>query len=87
MIIDHVENKNPKDIVEITPLHLAAEEGHLSICKLFLKTTGLFIIIGTTFGGCTEPQSDLTKNLFNDYMKIIIKISYGYQIKVLSDQA
>ena len=40
--------------------------------------TGLFIIIGTTFGGCTEPQSDLTKNLFNDYMKIIIKISYGY---------
>ena len=38
LIIDHVENENPKDIVEITQLHLAAEEGHLSICKLFLKT-------------------------------------------------
>ena len=45
---------------------------------LDITPTGLFIIIGTTFGGCTEPQSDLTKNLFNDYMKIIIKISYGY---------
>ena len=43
-----------------------------------LDTTGLFIIIGTTFGGCTEPQSDLTKILFNDYMKIIIKTSYDY---------
>ena len=57
------------------------------MAKYFFPYTGLFIIIGTTFGGCTEPQSDLTKNLFNDYMKIIIKISYGYQIKVLSDQA
>ena len=42
------------------------------------RSTGLFIIIGTTFGGCTEPQSDLTKILFNDYMKIIIKTSYDY---------
>ena len=47
--------------------------------KFYLTlNTGLFIIIGTTFGGCTEPQSDLTKNLFNDYMKIIIKSAYGY---------
>ena len=55
--------------------------------NLFDGYTGCVKCFGMTFGGCTEPQSDLTKNLFNDYMKIIIKISYGYQIKVLSDQA
>ena len=41
------------------------------------------MIIGTTFEGCTEPQSDLTKILFYDYMKIIIKTSYDYNIKLL----
>ena len=57
------------------------------MAKYFFPSTGLFIIIGTTFGGCTEPQSDLAKNLFNDYMKIIIKTFYDYKIKLLSDQA
>ena len=51
---------------------------HLVAKSTVNQSTGLFIIIGTTFGGCTEPQSDLTKNLFNDYMKIIIKTSYDY---------
>ena len=57
------------------------ELGGILPTQFFWETrayTGLFIIIGTTFGGCTEPQSDVTKVLFNEYMTIIIKTSYDY---------
>ena len=36
-IIDHIENKNPKNCSGITPLHLAAKFGQLSVCKLIIE--------------------------------------------------
>ena len=42
--------------------------------------TGCVICLGTTFGGCTEPQSDLTKILFSDHIKIVIKTYILYKI-------
>ena len=35
--MDCVEDKNPKDLNGETPLHRAAESGHLDICKLILE--------------------------------------------------
>ena len=38
LIINNLENdKNPKDIAGVTPLHLAAEEGDLELCKLIVQ--------------------------------------------------
>jgi hypothetical protein len=36
LIIDQMDDKNPKNSITITPLHNAALSGHLSICKLIL---------------------------------------------------
>jgi ankyrin repeat protein len=36
MIIDHVENKHPKNGYGTTALHLAAQNGHLSVCQLIV---------------------------------------------------
>ena len=33
-ILDKVQNKNPKDISGLTPLHWAAGKGHLLVCQL-----------------------------------------------------
>ena len=37
LIMDNVEDKNPKDDFGWTPLHLAAWEGHLSVCQLIVN--------------------------------------------------
>ena len=37
LIMDYVEDKNPKDSNGVTPLHRAAESCHLDICKLILE--------------------------------------------------
>ena len=37
LIMDNVEDKNPKDDFGWTPLHLAAGMGHLSVCKLIVN--------------------------------------------------
>ena len=37
IIVENVDDKNPKDNDGWTPLHLAAENGHLSICQLIIK--------------------------------------------------
>ena len=34
------KDKNPKDEEGMTPLHFAAENGHLSICQLLLENIG-----------------------------------------------
>ena len=34
LLINSIENKNPRDFVGKTPLHKAAKNGHLNICKL-----------------------------------------------------
>ena len=34
LILNEVNNKNPKGHFADTPLHFAAERGHLEICKL-----------------------------------------------------
>ena len=36
LLIDSIENKNPRDFVGKTPLHKAARNGHLNICKLII---------------------------------------------------
>ena len=61
-------------------LHSTVTEIHREPLELnpFKCSTGLFIIIGTTFGGWTEPQSNLTKILSNDFMKIIFITSYDH---------
>ena len=40
LIIDHVENKNPKAKYGWTPLDLAAGNGHLSVCQLIIENVG-----------------------------------------------
>ena len=37
LIIENVEEKNPKDHYGVTPLHRAAKEGHLEICRLIIE--------------------------------------------------
>ena len=37
MIIECVDNKNPKDEYGETPLHEAADNGHYEICKLIIE--------------------------------------------------
>ena len=37
LIIENVEDKNPRDKFGWTPLHQAAVLGHLSVCKLILE--------------------------------------------------
>ena len=37
IIVDNVKEKNPADCLGITPLHLAANHGHLSVCQLIIK--------------------------------------------------
>ena len=38
LIINNLENdKNPKDIAGVTPLHLAADDGDLALCKLIVQ--------------------------------------------------
>ena len=40
-IIEHLEDKNPKDVWQNTPLHYAAMYGHLLICQLILDHISL----------------------------------------------
>ena len=37
MIMENMEEKNPKNNSWVTPLHEAATEGHLEVCKLILE--------------------------------------------------
>ena len=37
LIIENVDDKNPADRNGMTPLHRAAEYGHLDICKLIIQ--------------------------------------------------
>ena len=43
-------------------------------------STGLFIIIGTTFRGSPDLESDFSKKIFNDQKKILVKSFYDYEI-------
>ena len=36
MFIEHFDDKNPRDDEWLTPLHIAAENGNLAICKLII---------------------------------------------------
>ena len=36
-IMEYADDKNPNDIYGLTPLHQAAENGHLSICQLIVE--------------------------------------------------
>ena len=36
-IFERAEDKNPKDNFGFTPLHLAAENGHLELCQLIIE--------------------------------------------------
>jgi ankyrin repeat protein len=38
LIIENVQNKNPRSNIGNTPLHAAAEGGHMDICKLILES-------------------------------------------------
>ena len=37
LILENVEEKNPKDSNSVTPLHLAAQMGHFEMCKLIIE--------------------------------------------------
>ena len=36
MIIKYLKHKNPADVLGFTPLHLAAQNGHMKICQLII---------------------------------------------------
>ena len=36
-LLQNLTNKNPKDNLGDTPLHLASNKGHLQVCKLLMK--------------------------------------------------
>ena len=38
LIIDSTQDKNPSTDCGLTPLHFAAERGHLDICKLIMQS-------------------------------------------------
>ena len=42
LFITNFKDKNPKDKEGMTPLHFAAENGHLSICQLLLEKIGKY---------------------------------------------
>ena len=50
---------------------------------MFALYTGCVKSTGTTFGGQTEPPSDLTKKILNAKRKIFNKSSYDYKIYFL----
>ena len=37
LIFENIEEKNPSDIIGITPLHLAARYGYLDICRFLIE--------------------------------------------------
>ena len=37
LIIGNVQEKNPRDPLQLTPLHIAANYGHTDICKLIIE--------------------------------------------------
>ena len=37
MILDEIEDKNPKDDLQHTPFHEAAKNGHIEICNIILE--------------------------------------------------
>ena len=37
LILENVDEKNPKCLDGISPLHVAAENGHLAICELIMN--------------------------------------------------
>ena len=37
IIFEEVEDKNPRDCLGMTPLHVAAQRGHLDICKIIMQ--------------------------------------------------
>ena len=37
LIIENIDNKNPQDDHEVTPLHLAAQAGHFEICQYIIE--------------------------------------------------
>ena len=38
-MIENTEDKNPKNNLGDTPLHLAAKSGHFEVCKLIIENT------------------------------------------------
>ena len=43
ILIENCIDKNPKDGVAYTPLHWAAERGHLAVCQLIIENIGHYI--------------------------------------------
>ena len=37
LILEHIEDKNPKDITGDTPFHIAAKKGYFEICELIIQ--------------------------------------------------
>ena len=55
-LMDHVEDKNPKDINDWTPLHLAASNGFGKICELIIANVKDKNPIGTWNGDMTSAR-------------------------------
>ena len=61
------------------------EEGKMEgkLRFIIVKYTGCVKSTGTTFGGCSEPQRDLTKILSSAKRKVFNKSFYDYKIYFL----
>ena len=68
LIMANIENKSPKDGHGSTPLHYAAQMGHLRICKLFIENN---LPLNTTNKSSHTPIDKAKSNGFYDVVQLI----------------